>query len=679
MIQMNKKGFTLVELLAVMVILIALSLVVVPGIFTMIKKAKDNSYEVIIGTIENSARLYVNRNREDVESYLDFYNYYSMTLNDLKDNKLIKKGIRNPRTDEVLDYNKKVIVTREEDKSLSICFEDRGCYIPTLLVNELTKEGNVVSGTTQGLHYNYLKDFYYFRGANPNNWILFNGYLWKIVKVNNDGTIKLMFEGTKTSSGTQQNGTISNTTFDDNNINNFDTNISIKTNLQNWYDSSISTSNKSKIKSINWCVNQIGYNIDGTPIETFSNDECNVKTTTTSQIGLLSGSEYLNASLDSYCITAYRTTGDNGYTCKNDNYLYKSSYSYWSITPDATANGVWGIKSSGSLGAPISANNTMNVRPVINLINGVIVDKGTGTFDNPYTIKNIVTADKEKPIITILGKNPATHTVGNQYVDAGATAIDNVDGNITNSIMTVSNVNPNVIGNYTVTYIVSDKSGNKSTRTRIVNVIPPTFACGSTLVDDRDGEQYATVQIGNQCWFKGNLKHVGNGCTSNMWDDVAPHNACQTHSTDWGTEVLYQWEAAMDGSTVEGARGLCPSGWYIPTDNDLKELEMHLGMTQAQVDATGWIGTDQGDQLKSTNPNWCNDITNCAISSFEALPSGTRNASGTHNFGGTYGHWWSSTPYGAGAWRRTLYSLNSSVNRNTSLRYYGDSVRCIKE
>ena len=63
--------------------------------------------------------------------------------------------------------------------------------------------------------------------------------------------------------------------------------------------------------------------------------------------------------------------------------------------------------------------------------------------------------------------------------------------------------------------------------------------------------------------------------------------------------ALYTWDEAMQYSTTAGAQGICPSGSHIPTDNEWKTLEMSLGMTQSQADATGWRGTDQGTQLKS--------------------------------------------------------------------------------
>lgn len=71
--------------------------------------------------------------------------------------------------------------------------------------------------------------------------------------------------------------------------------------------------------------------------------------------------------------------------------------------------------------------------------------------------------DTTAPVITITGDNPKTILLGSAYTDAGATASDNVDGNITANIITVNNVNPATVGTYTVTYNVSDAAHNAAT------------------------------------------------------------------------------------------------------------------------------------------------------------------------------------------------------------------------
>jgi hypothetical protein len=79
--------------------------------------------------------------------------------------------------------------------------------------------------------------------------------------------------------------------------------------------------------------------------------------------------------------------------------------------------------------------------------------------------------DTDAPVITILGDNPATVTEGDTYTDAGATAEDDTDGDITADINTTNSVNTAVIGSYDVVYDVTDAADNTAYATRTVNVI----------------------------------------------------------------------------------------------------------------------------------------------------------------------------------------------------------------
>jgi len=75
------------------------------------------------------------------------------------------------------------------------------------------------------------------------------------------------------------------------------------------------------------------------------------------------------------------------------------------------------------------------------------------------------------PVITLNGGDVTIYQ-GSTYTDAGATATDNIDGNISANIITTNSVNSNVVGTYTVTYNVSDATGNHATQvTRTVNVL----------------------------------------------------------------------------------------------------------------------------------------------------------------------------------------------------------------
>lgn len=79
--------------------------------------------------------------------------------------------------------------------------------------------------------------------------------------------------------------------------------------------------------------------------------------------------------------------------------------------------------------------------------------------------------DASIPIITLNGGN-ITINQGSTYIDAGASALDLADGNITANIVTVNPVNTNIVGTYIISYNVSDAAGNSAvTATRTVNVV----------------------------------------------------------------------------------------------------------------------------------------------------------------------------------------------------------------
>jgi hypothetical protein len=89
-----------------------------------------------------------------------------------------------------------------------------------------------------------------------------------------------------------------------------------------------------------------------------------------------------------------------------------------------------------------------------------------------FSCKKEKDTDTTPPVITILDSNPVVVGQGTTYIDAGATAYDETDGDITSLISTTDNVNTAATGTYWVKYNVSDKAGNAADeKTRIVNVI----------------------------------------------------------------------------------------------------------------------------------------------------------------------------------------------------------------
>ena len=123
---------------------------------------------------------------------------------------------------------------------------------------------------------------------------------------------------------------------------------------------------------------------------------------------------------------------------------------------------------------PIFVENSIDLGQYTFEFSNVVLSSETNqniSSDAPSIGYIYVTEDSIAPVITLLGDNPITIEVGDTYIDAGATAKDNYDGDITSNIVTVSNVDTAIVGSYTVTYDVSDANENAAaTVTRLVTV-----------------------------------------------------------------------------------------------------------------------------------------------------------------------------------------------------------------
>jgi len=125
----------------------------------------------------------------------------------------------------------------------------------------------------------------------------------------------------------------------------------------------------------------------------------------------------------------------------------------------------------------------------------------SGTY-RYYTLSGVVStppaSDTTAPVITRLGSATVSLNVGETYSDAGATATDNVDGNITSSIVTVNPVNVNTAGTYTVTYNVSDAASNAATqvtRSVTVYIAPDTTITDVDTISRPNGSTDHTITI----------------------------------------------------------------------------------------------------------------------------------------------------------------------------------------
>jgi len=209
-----------------------------------------------------------------------------------------------------------------------------------------------------------------------------------------------------------------------------------------------------------------------------------------------------------------------------------------------------------------------------------------------------------------------------------------------------------------------------------------TLAFETGTVTDIDGNVYQTIKIGDQWWMAENLKvtqyrnsdAIPNVTDNAEWAGLSTGAYCGPDVATYG--MLYNWFA------VDDSRNIAPEGWHVPTDDEWKQLEMYLGMSQAEADATGWRGTDEGGKLKETGTTHWWDPNSGATneSGFTALPGGNRNDGG--DFGSMLydGYFWSSTESSSGyvLWRGLNYS-NSGISRTSNSEQFGFSVRCVKD
>lgn len=116
---------------------------------------------------------------------------------------------------------------------------------------------------------------------------------------------------------------------------------------------------------------------------------------------------------------------------------------------------------------------------------------------NKETVERTITKeDKTPPEIALNGNETIYVTVGNKYNEQGANATDNCDSDLSNSITTEGSVDTNTVGTYTITYKVSDKSGNESRKERKVVVQKASQKLGSSLGCGSAGTIYLTFDDG---------------------------------------------------------------------------------------------------------------------------------------------------------------------------------------
>lgn len=153
----------------------------------------------------------------------------------------------------------------------------------------------------------------------------------------------------------------------------------------------------------------------------------------------------------------------------------------------------------------VDGDRTANIITV-NPVNTNVLGTYTVTYNVMDTSGNAATqvtrtvnvVDTTKPVISLLGSPTLSVNFGSVYSDAGATASDNVDGNITSSIVTNNPVNTGALGTYVVTYNVTDSHGNVadqvSRSVTVVDVTAPIInITGANPMDIEVGSAYTEL------------------------------------------------------------------------------------------------------------------------------------------------------------------------------------------
>jgi uncharacterized protein (TIGR02145 family) len=329
-----------------------------------------------------------------------------------------------------------------------------------------------------------------------------------------------------------------------------------------------------------------------------------------------------------------------------------------------------------------------------------------------------------KPILNTLEVTAITATTatsgGNITNDSGSAITDR-------GIVWSTSQNPTVDSNQGIT---SNGSGTGSWESELVELQPGTvyyvrayatnslgtqhgnqfsFSTWQGEVSDIDGNIYRTVVIGNQDWMAENLRttryrngiDIPTGLSLNDWGNttsgafaIYPYSSIDGFSSV--NEVLKAYGALYNFYAVADSRGLCPTGWHVPTDAEWQELVDYVvnqgypnnswevnGASNALKSCRQVSSPLGGDCATSTHPRWDLHSTHFGTNQFgfSTIPGGACDYVGDHFVHiGRWGYWWSSSEYDvSNAWRNSMGNESGWVTFSYNSKKLGFSVRCVKD
>ena len=242
------------------------------------------------------------------------------------------------------------------------------CFPPTAGDSILDSADIVTSG--DGLYKDEYEDRYFYRGANPNNYITFNNETWRIVSIESDGTIKII-----------RTASIGNLAWDSSNSNNWARPASLNTYLNGTYYNELNSTAQNQIVAKEWSIGSVNY--DNSNLAAQINDENGTKWN--GKVALVTVSEYLRSNSNQSSCGLFSLNIDNYMNCRNTTWMYASGHTWWTLSPrtDFYSYAIY-VDTSGY--GDYYVNNNHTVFPSVYLSSEVKITGGDGSQSNPYTL-----------------------------------------------------------------------------------------------------------------------------------------------------------------------------------------------------------------------------------------------------------------------------------------------------
>lgn len=334
------------------------------------------SYDKIENIMVRSAKQYVNNHPEKVEGSI--YGTVEIKVSDLIAEGYMKDMSKYTKKD-VMCSGSVLVFKNLDDYSYSPKLDCGEAYKYKNLTDEITKEENIVTSDNGLYKVESREPYYIFRGENVDNYLKINNTLYRIMKIDENGNIRLFSDDVENSFPWDNRYNVEKGY--DAGINEFESTQAsrIKDKILSVYndEEKFSKDVKSLIIPQEFCIGKRNVrDVDNT-----GTIECSKKSELMG-IGTIALYEYFQASLDPNCFSPLTAS------CKNYNYLSDYSKSYWTLTADIESTEY--VYKISAYPYESKALTYAYLHLVLTINGNVNYIGGTGTLNDPYIVKPIV-------------------------------------------------------------------------------------------------------------------------------------------------------------------------------------------------------------------------------------------------------------------------------------------------